>query len=62
MVIMVKSVLLYFPLMNQKISLSKSAPERFYEFLHKMIWLIGFWVTVHEILPVEISKKAAESA
>ena len=28
----------------------------------KMIWFIGVWATVHDILAIKISKKDAESA
>ena len=34
-----------------------SKPEKFIEFFQKMVWLINFGFTVHEVLTVEISKK-----
>ena len=39
-----------------------SKPEKFIEFFQKMVWLINFGFTVHEVLRLEISKKTAESA
>ena len=37
-------------------------PKDLIEFFQKMLWLIGFNVTVCRILRLKISKKTAESA
>ena len=45
------SLLKLFPYMHLKILIA---------FFQKMIWSIGVWTTVHEVLPTEISKEDAD--
>ena len=47
------SLLKLFPYMHLKVLIT---------FFQKMIWSIGVWATVHEVLPIEISKEDADSA